>query len=210
MQRLAVDPEKIPALNPEAWLAAQQFSKDDDWKQLLAESFTAMRRHYLNGGGLPKKGDLALYYRHHVVGTYALTRPSAGYLSVVFTVERQRGGAHNNWESKVFSFDLKTGRLLQAGELFTGTAKQLARLQERLGELAGEAGVDEYETKEFRIIVDKPKKAPPNMQKIALTRDGLVFIYDPYEIASYSQGTIMLTVPVKELKRCGVNTRFWK
>lgn len=212
MQNLSVDPEKIPALNPEEWLAAQRFSKDEDGKQLLAESFAATRRFALNGGGRPQTGDPALYYRHHGVVTYTLTRPSARYLSVVFTTESYWGGAHNNWKSEVFSFDLNTGKLLQAGDLFTGTAKQLARLKKRLGELAAQAGVEDYDSlpKAFQAIVDDPKKIPLGRQKFALTRDGLVFIYDPYEIASYSQGTILLTVPVKELKSCGVNTRFWQ
>jgi hypothetical protein len=59
-------------------------------------------------------------------------------------------------------------------------------------------------------MFDDPKETSLDRQKFALTRDGLIFIYGPYEIASYSQGTILLTVPVKELKSCGVNTRFWQ
>jgi hypothetical protein len=62
----------------------------------------------------------------------------------------------------------------------------------------------------FQALFDDPEKIPLDRQKFALTRDGLVFIYDPYEIASYAQGTVLLTVPVKELKSCGVNTRFWR
>lgn len=211
MDTLAVDPEKISALTPEEWLASQKFPDDDLWKRPLAEAFAETRRQILNGDN-PDEGDRKFYWAYRSVTTYIITQPKAAYLSVVFTRERDWGGAHNNWISKVFSFDLKTGKLLQTSDLFTGTPKQLAALQKRLGELAVEAGVDDFDClpKAFQVMVNDPKKTPLNMQKIALTRDGLVFIYDPYEIASYGQGTIMLTVPAKELKRYGVNTRFWQ
>lgn len=211
---LPVEPEGTDAPSHQAGVAAPQRSRPaisslsrdggGEAEILLAQSWADTRRHLSNGGKPPVPPGKTFSFPYHSVTTYVLTRPSEQYLSVVFTRESYWGGAHNTWTSTAFTFDLRTGLLLQPSDIFTGSIAQRAALKERLGELAVRAGV------ESETALYGPQNNLLQTQRLALTPRGLVFIYNPGEIDSYGDGSVLLTVPVYDLQDYGINTRFWQ
>lgn len=212
---LPVEPDGTPAPSRQAGVAAPQspspssssrLSRDSGGEAatLLAQSWAATRRHSSSGGKPPVQPGQTFSFPYHSVTTYVLTRPSEHYLTVVFTRESYWGGAHNTWTSTAFTFDLRTGQLLQPSDIFTGSIAQRAALKEKLGELAVRAGV------ESETALYGPQNNLLQTQRLALTPRGLVFIYNPGEIDSYGDGSVLLTVPVYDLQNYGISTRFWQ
>lgn len=211
---LPMEPEGSVAASRQAGVAAPQrfrpanaslsHGNGGEAESLLAQSCAATRRHLSSGGKPPVQPGKAFSFPYHSVTTYVLTRPSEQYLSVVFTRESYWGGAHNTWTSTAFTFDLRTGLLLQPSDIFTGSIAQRAALKERLGELAVRAGV------ESETALYGPQNNLLQTQRLALTPRGLIFIYNPGEVDSYGDGSVLLTVPVYDLQDYGINTRFWQ
>jgi hypothetical protein len=105
------------------------------------------------------------------------------------------GGAHPNYMSQNFNFNLNNGKLIQLSDIFEGDYKKIL-LQ------AAE--------KELRKQQDIPAKAPLSdfifedeltlNDDFYLSPEGITFVYDPYEIAPYAFGTITLPIAFKDIK----------
>lgn len=149
---------------------------------------------------------------------YHIFAPSKRYVSIVFTTESYSPGAmHNNTASTVLSFDRTSGKALTIADIFPDPAFSeplvARRLQHiftginpELGEEAPQGSVLEA----FQGMFSRPESLAMQTERIVLTPEGLVFIFDPYVIASYGEGTVQLLIPRKELKALGVNMDFWK
>ncbi len=115
---------------------------------------------------------------------------SIGYYGYSYT-----GGAHGSYGTQAATFDTRSGRRLRYADLFrAGTDAELAALLDRAVrrtfQLAPTARLDEL------LMVEKM----PVTRNVFLTRGGAVFVYSPYEIASYAQGEIRVFVPLGELR----------
>ncbi|MGB1207338.1 MAG: DUF3298 and DUF4163 domain-containing protein [Chitinophagales bacterium] len=105
------------------------------------------------------------------------------------------GGAHPNYMSKNFNFDLNNGKVIQLTDIFEDNYKVVL---EKLAE------------KELRMQQDIPPNAPLTdflfetelklNENFYLTLESITFIYDPYEIAPYAFGTITLPIAFKDIK----------
>lgn len=107
------------------------------------------------------------------------------------------GGAHGYTTNRFLNFDKEHGTELEQGELFK-SEKDFITFAER----------------EFRKQENIPYKAPINStgfmfetenfhlpENIGYTDTGLLLSYEPYEIASYADGPITLTLPFKDVNR---------
>ena len=122
----------------------------------------------------------------------------ARVLSVELTLYAFTGGAHPNTFVELQSYDLATGEPLALADLLTaGAAPRLQALGERLfrreweiaeGESLEEAGFW-FEDDRFELT-----------DNFAVTGKGLVFVYNPYEVAPYVFGPTRITVPWSELR----------
>ncbi|UYZ59317.1 DUF3298 and DUF4163 domain-containing protein [Hymenobacter latericus] len=115
---------------------------------------------------------------------------SLGFLNYSYT-----GGAHGNYGTTVASFDVRTGRALRYADIFRpGTEAQLtpvlSRAVRRTLGIGAAARLDEV------LMVEQM----PVTRNVYLTGGGVVFVYVPYEIASYAQGEIRVFVPFAELR----------
>lgn len=128
------------------------------------------------------------------LATYVLYR-QADLLSLEFFHYNYSGGAHGNYSSTGASYDLRTGRRLRYADIFQPAATQ------QLPALLGEAvrplvGLAAGEPLDKQLFV----KQMPVTRNVYLTAGGAVFIYQPYEIASYAQGEVRVFLPLAALR----------
>lgn len=142
--------------------------------------------------------------RYEYMVTYEIDQSSNQYMSVVFTNYVYTGGAHGMTTTDVLTYDLNTGERLGLGDVISDTV--LPKIQEKLGLEAIDEG---YDNRNTDLFGDPAKMAITSLDKIALTDDGLDFYYDPYEIAPYASGTIVLDIDKDELIKMGVEPKFW-
>jgi hypothetical protein len=126
--------------------------------------------------------------------TYVLYQ-EGNLLSLGFFHYDFSGGAHGNYGLTPASYDLRTGRRLRYNDIFRPTAAQ------QLPALLGQAvrpllGLRPGEPLDKQLFVNKM----PVTHQVFLTATGAVFIYQPYEIASYAQGEIRVFVPLSALR----------
>ncbi|MDJ0366374.1 DUF4163 domain-containing protein [Hymenobacter sp. H14-R3] len=115
---------------------------------------------------------------------------SLGFFSYLYT-----GGAHGQNGTLAASYDLRTGRRLRYNDIFRPTAA--AQLPKLLGQAV-------------RPLVGLAPGTPlgkglfvsqmPVTHNVFLTVGGVVFIYQPYEIASYAQGEVRVFLPLSAVR----------
>jgi len=115
---------------------------------------------------------------------------SLGYFSFNFS-----GGAHGIYYTNVVSYDTRNGQPLRFADIFRpGSEAKLSPL------------LDHAVRRTLRIKADEPLeetlfvKTMPVTKNVYLTSGGAVFVYAPYEIASYAQGEIQVFVPLTQLR----------
>ncbi|AMR27456.1 hypothetical protein A0257_10350 [Hymenobacter psoromatis] len=115
---------------------------------------------------------------------------SLGFLSYDYS-----GGAHGSYGTIGASYDLRTGRRLRYADIFQlAAAQQLPALLARA--VRPLVGLQADEPLDKQLLVNKM----PLTHNVFLTEGGAVFIYQPYEIASYAQGEIRVFLLLSELR----------
>jgi len=126
--------------------------------------------------------------------TYVLYQ-QGDLLSLGFFHYNFSGGAHGNYGTTPASYDLRTGRRLRYNDFFQPIAAQ------KLPALLGQAvrpllNLGPSESLDKQLFVNKM----PVTHNMYLTANGAIFVYQPYEIASYAQGEIRVFVPLSSLR----------
>lgn len=103
------------------------------------------------------------------------------------------GGAHGNDYIKLFNFNTQTGDILKVDDVLDLNDKFMKMAQEKFeAEVVKNSGnINDY-------FFGEGFKLPENM---GLNDEGLVFIYNNYEIASYAQGYTEFLIEFKELEK---------
>jgi hypothetical protein len=124
-------------------------------------------------------------------------------ISVSFLEGNFTGGAHPNYNYFTITYDLKNGRELKLSELFKPGAKYLE-------------AVSAYSTKDLqsRKMPDSDENMglaqdtfaegaiakAENYQNWNITKKGLMFTFDPYQVGPYAAGSQTVIVPYAKLK----------
>lgn len=116
-------------------------------------------------------------------------------LTVRIETSAYTGGAHPSSNRALCMFDRGTGRALALTDLVSDTTALLnvvERTFRRQQALPPQTNLEEqgYFLRDGRFFL------PPN---VGMSRTGMVFYYNPYEIASYAYGPIEVTVPYDQL-----------
>jgi hypothetical protein len=119
----------------------------------------------------------------------------ANHLTIQLTSYIFTGGAHGYTAQRFLNFDKKKGtelenrQLFKDGDGFQEFAERKFREQEHipLGQSINQTGLM-FEEDSFYL--------PEN---IGFTKDGLQLLYNPYEVGSYADGPIVLTLPYQEV-----------
>jgi hypothetical protein len=126
--------------------------------------------------------------------TYVLYQ-QGNLLSLGFFRYNFSGGAHGNYGLTPASYDLRTGRRLRYDDIFRPAAAQ--QLPALLGQaVRPQLNLKPGESLDKELFVSKM----PITHNMYLTASGAVFVYQPYEIASYAQGEIVVFVPLASLR----------
>jgi hypothetical protein len=105
-----------------------------------------------------------------------------------------KGGAHGNDKIKFLNLNAVTGNILSLNDMVKGLdgLKNLAKIH-FIKSLKTEG--DDLEIEDF--FFGEPFQLPEN---IGFSEDGLVFLYNVYEVASYNQGYTEFIIPYKDLE----------
>lgn len=103
------------------------------------------------------------------------------------------GGAHGNDYIKLFNFNTETGEILKVDDVLDLNAEfmTLAKNKFEAEVIKNEGNVNDY-------FFGDDFKLPENM---GLNDQGLIFVYNKYEIASYAQGYTEFLIEFKELEK---------
>ena len=103
------------------------------------------------------------------------------------------GGAHGNMNITLYNFDGETGDILEPKDLLSDVDKFTDFVKpyfiEAIAE-KGDAGIEEY-------FFGDPFHLPAN---IGINDDGLLMLYNVYEIGSYAQGITEFTIPFEDVQ----------
>ncbi len=107
------------------------------------------------------------------------------------------GGAHGNSSRLLFNFNLANARLLSENDLFTEnyTTPLTQLIKEQIVE--DNAEIESVaDLSDFHFFEDKIK---PN-NNFYITAEGIVYVYNPYDIAPYSTGQTIVLLTFDKLK----------
>ncbi|WP_299112375.1 DUF3298 and DUF4163 domain-containing protein [uncultured Winogradskyella sp.] len=122
------------------------------------------------------------------------TYQSEAIITIAISTYEFKGGAHGNDKIRFINLNAKTGDLLTKDDLIKdiGAFKALAKTHFKKA-LDNENKALEMED----FFFGKPFQLPKN---IGFSDDGLVLLYNVYEIASYDQGYTEFVIPFDEIE----------
>lgn len=117
-----------------------------------------------------------------------------GFVVIDFLADAYTGGAHGNYNSSMYCLDVKNKKQMVLGDVVKIDSNSLQKLLERnLRQQYNIKPQDQISTVLFDNFL-KPNK------NFYFNSKGLAFMYNPYEVASYAQGQIVVFIPFTELK----------
>ena len=149
----------------------------------------------INSPSLPKgmESDYTMRY------TALLLSPTIISLRFDYS-EYIAGAAHPNNQARVLNYDLKRHLLLSTVDLFASTTAALPFLSTYTRVVLKD--IMSGEPKEIFEQQTMPGTLPTheNFQEVALTKKGLLVIFNPYQVAPYARGTILVPIPVSDTR----------
>ncbi|TCD00012.1 DUF3298 domain-containing protein [Pedobacter frigidisoli] len=117
-----------------------------------------------------------------------------GYVVIDFLADSYSGGAHGNYSSLMYCLDIKNKRQIILSDVVKVDTNALQTLLERnLRKQYNIKTADQISSVLFDNFL-KPNK------NFYFNKNGLAFMYNPYEVASYAQGQIVVFIPFTEIK----------
>lgn len=134
-------------------------------------------------------GGMNLGWEYLTTGEF--TGSHEGYTTYTVTKYSYTGGAHGMQVTTSYVFDLSDGHVVEESELFRDDYKPL------LSAMLTSHVRDNAEDPESIVLF--VSEVEPN-GNFGISGEGVTYIYNPYDIAPYSSGTIRIFIPWKELK----------
>jgi hypothetical protein len=128
--------------------------------------------------------------------SFSVGRNNGNVLSLGFTTYAFTGGAHGMQVNTVQNFDLVTGKAIELADMVdTSNYKELETiLTNALKKELNLQLQDSLSNHGFFVNSISP------LANVWMLNEGLVFVYNPYEIAPYSFGSTKVSVPYTEIK----------
>ena len=121
-----------------------------------------------------------------------VTYQSPEIITIAINSYLDTGGAHGNTNVKFFNFNPQTGTLLSTDDLLSNL-EAFSKVVEPL--LIKEMNT-ESDTSTEDLFFGNDFKLP---ESLGYSDEGLIILYNPYEIASYAQGIIEFTIPFEDI-----------
>lgn len=117
-----------------------------------------------------------------------------GFVVIDFLTDAYTGGAHGNYGSTMFCLDVVNKKQMALSDIVKIDSNSLQGLLEKnLRKQYNIKPQDQIST----VLFDNFLKPNNNFY---FNKNGLAFMYNPYEVASYAQGQIVVFIPFSELK----------
>jgi hypothetical protein len=125
------------------------------------------------------------------------------FISISFIRSEFAGGVHPNYNFLTMNYDLINNRELKLVDLFKPGAKYLATIAAYATKSLRER--KDAETGENRgfaqdIFAEGALPKAENYARWNITKKGLLFTFDPYQVASYADGAQYVIIPYSALK----------
>jgi hypothetical protein len=129
---------------------------------------------------------------------YSIEYDSPDLISVAFAVSPYyAGAAHPQHYSEVLNYDLKLGRTLKLSDLFRPRSGYLQVISDyAIKALKEELGPES----DSEWIATGAGPDSKNFKSWNITREGLSFTFDPYQVASYAEGEHVVVIPYATLR----------
>jgi hypothetical protein len=119
---------------------------------------------------------------------YDVTMANDDLISVVFNEsEYESGAAHPNSFSTTLNYDLKNGKEIKLRDLFNPSANYLQTISTQCMRILT-AKLKKLEAFSEENVKEGTAPKAENFQSWNITRKGLLFNFDPYEVAAYALG----------------------
>ncbi|WP_040280585.1 DUF3298 and DUF4163 domain-containing protein [Psychroserpens damuponensis] len=118
-----------------------------------------------------------------------ITYRSPEIISIAITSYLDTGGAHGNSSVRFFNFNPQTGEQLLTNDLLANTKGISEVIKEKL---ITAIKAEPNSTTMEDVFFGKDFQLP---ETLGYSDEGLIILYNPYEIASYSQGIVEFTIP---------------
>ncbi|MCB0382309.1 MAG: DUF3298 and DUF4163 domain-containing protein [Psychroserpens sp.] len=121
-----------------------------------------------------------------------VTYSSPEVISIAINSYLDTGGAHGNSNVKFFNFNPQTGKLYSKTQIISNIDKLSNVIKNHLNQHmksnSDEPMEDYFFGKDFQLP-----------ETLGYSDEGLIVLYNPYEIASYAQGIIQFTIPYEDV-----------
>lgn len=158
----------------------------------VSESFLAGFNEYAEEQIDEGNASINAWYKHQ---NCRVVLNEHGILTLQNAINDYTGGAHGMEVELWFNFDLQEKKLLQLTDIVADNAALLPiaeryfRQHENLADTASYGPSYFFEENNFTLAAN-----------FGLTKEGLLFHYNPYEIKSYAEGPTTFVIPYAELK----------
>jgi len=116
------------------------------------------------------------------------------FVVVDFLADAYTGGAHGNYGSTMFCFDVKNKKQMVLSDVVKIDSNTLQKILEK--NLRKDYNIKPNEQLSS-VLFDNFIKPNKNFY---FNANGIAFMYNPYEVASYAQGQIVVFIPYSDLK----------
>ncbi|MCM1177923.1 MAG: DUF3298 and DUF4163 domain-containing protein [Clostridium sp.] len=158
---------------------------DDLLKEYRETNVPLAEEFYSETGEIPASLDWQYDIDGHFTGQYR------NMVSYAVRKYSYTGGAHGMTTTTAYTFDSKSGKIMTEGDIFAdGYTEKLSAM------LTAHASDGYGNPDDLVLFVDKIE---PN-GNFSVGADGITYIYNPYDVAPYSSGTVNITVPWRELR----------
>lgn len=108
------------------------------------------------------------------------------------------GGAHGNYGTSYYNFDATTGQMLTLKDILI--ADYQASLKDKVEAIFKKIYLEEGMTKYSEAGFYFENDIFTMTDNFAITKEGVKFLYNPYEIAPYAMGQQEIVIPYKDLE----------
>lgn len=133
-------------------------------------------------------------YFQSIVTSVSDSSDMQNYMTVKTQIEQYTGGAHGMHNTQYFNIDTRTGDYISEDVLFEPMSKSV--LQTIIKDLLIEKT---KVTDGSAITLLEPDAIEPN-GNFYFSKNGIVYVFNTYEVAPYSDGLIEITIPYERVK----------
>lgn len=128
---------------------------------------------------------------------YNVETANDDFISLQFGHSEYTGGAHPGYATSTLNFDVQNKRELKLADLFQPKSNYLKVISDysiaELKKMVGDLSDDDW-------IKNGAGAKTENFQSWNITKKGLMFTFDPYQVAAYAAGSFTVIVPYDKLK----------